>query len=40
MGYMCHHAIIVTSWDKGSIVAAHKKEGEIMEIKSIQERVT
>ena len=31
MGYMCHHAIIVISWDKGSIVAAHKKACEIFE---------
>ena len=29
MGYMCHHAIIVTSWDERSIVAAHKKACEL-----------
>ena len=29
MGYMCHHAIIVTSWDEESIVTAHKKACEL-----------
>ena len=29
MGYMRHHAIIVTSWDKRSITAAHQKACEL-----------
>ena len=31
MGYMRHHAIIVTSWDKESITAAHQKAHELFE---------
>ncbi len=29
MGYMRHHAIIVTCWESGKIEAAHKRASEI-----------
>ncbi|MEX3315663.1 hypothetical protein [Sulfitobacter sp. PS-8MA] len=31
MGTMRHHAIIVTSWDKGAIDEAHAKAADLME---------
>ena len=29
MGYMCHHAIVVTSWNEKAIQLAHQKATEI-----------
>lgn len=29
MGYMCHHAIVVTSWKKEAVEAAHAKAVEL-----------
>jgi len=44
MGYMRHHAIVVTSWDKRSINTAHQKAKElfegILEISNITSEVT
>ena len=40
MGYMRHHAIIVTSWDKESITAAHQKAQELFGATNFLGRIT